>query len=155
MRKSLWIIPVLLMAIVVPHAKADSISDATTITDSTTFTFKCCNGYQLSVNDLEIVYGPKVKKAKVTPPPADTCTTTFEDNMSRTNCAVIRPGDLFTASVMPDTGTILSACWTEFRVCVASTTPTPEPATDGLMLLGIGLVFVMRKRIGQGLPQTS
>jgi hypothetical protein len=32
MRKSLWIIPVLLAAIVVPYAKADSISDTTTIT---------------------------------------------------------------------------------------------------------------------------
>ena len=32
---------------------------------------------------------------------------------------------------------------------------TPEPGTFGLMLLGVGLVFVMRKRIGQRLPQAS
>jgi hypothetical protein len=31
----------------------------------------------------------------------------------------------------------------------------PEPSSVALMLLGIGLVFVMRKRIGQRLPQAS
>jgi PEP-CTERM motif len=31
----------------------------------------------------------------------------------------------------------------------------PEPSTVGLLLAGIGLLFVMRKRIGQGLPQPS
>jgi hypothetical protein len=31
----------------------------------------------------------------------------------------------------------------------------PEPSSYALMLLGVGLVFVMRKRIGQGLPQAS
>jgi hypothetical protein len=32
---------------------------------------------------------------------------------------------------------------------------TPEPSSVALMLLGVGLVFVMRKRIGQRLPQAS
>ncbi len=31
--------------------------------------------------------------------------------------------------------------------------PVPEPSTVGLMLLGIGLVFLMRNRVGQGLRQ--
>jgi hypothetical protein len=30
--------------------------------------------------------------------------------------------------------------------------PTPEPGTSSLMLIGIGLLLVMRKRIAQGLP---
>jgi hypothetical protein len=34
-------------------------------------------------------------------------------------------------------------------------TPAPEPSSVALMLLGVGLVFVMRKRIGQRLPQAS
>ena len=34
-------------------------------------------------------------------------------------------------------------------------TVAPEPSSFALMLLGVGLVFVMRKRIGQGLPQAS
>jgi hypothetical protein len=32
---------------------------------------------------------------------------------------------------------------------------TPEPSSVALMLIGLGLVFVMRKRIGQGLPRAS
>ena len=31
----------------------------------------------------------------------------------------------------------------------------PEPSSYALMLLGVGLVMVMRKRIGQGLPQAG
>ncbi len=31
----------------------------------------------------------------------------------------------------------------------------PEPSSVALMLLGVGLLFVMRKRIGQRLPQAS
>jgi hypothetical protein len=38
---------------------------------------------------------------------------------------------------------------------VTSTVATPEPSSVALMLLGVGLVFVMRKRIGQRLPQAS
>jgi len=34
----------------------------------------------------------------------------------------------------------------------ASAVATPEPSSVALMLLGIGLVFVMRKRIGRRLP---
>lgn len=37
----------------------------------------------------------------------------------------------------------------------ASTVVTPEPSSYVLMLLGVGLMFVMRKRIGLGLPQAS
>lgn len=33
--------------------------------------------------------------------------------------------------------------------------PTPEPGTSALMLLGTGLVLVMRKLIARGLPQAS
>ena len=34
-------------------------------------------------------------------------------------------------------------------------TPAPEPSSAALMLLGVGLAFAMRKRIGQRLPQAS
>jgi hypothetical protein len=37
---------------------------------------------------------------------------------------------------------------------VAATT-APEPSSLALMLLGLGLVFVMRKRIGRELLRTS
>jgi hypothetical protein len=38
---------------------------------------------------------------------------------------------------------------------IPAVTPTPEPSSVALMLLGVGLVFVLRKRIGQHLPQAS
>jgi hypothetical protein len=38
---------------------------------------------------------------------------------------------------------------------VSAAVAAPEPSSLALMLAGIGLVFVMRKRIGQGLPQAS
>jgi hypothetical protein len=38
---------------------------------------------------------------------------------------------------------------TETTTVVGS--PTPEPATGVVMLLGVGMVFVMRKRMGRGL----
>jgi len=31
----------------------------------------------------------------------------------------------------------------------------PEPGTVALMLVGVGLVFVIRKRIARGLPQAA
>jgi PEP-CTERM motif-containing protein len=52
-----------------------------------------------------------------------------------------------------------SATWSgdahlEYTFTPASAT-VPEPSSIALMLLGVGLLFVMRKRIGQGLPQAS
>jgi len=37
----------------------------------------------------------------------------------------------------------------------ASAVATPEPSSVAFMLPGIGLVFVMRKRIGRRLPKAS
>ena len=42
MRESLWIIPVLFAAIVVPYANADSITDPTVITNSSAVTEQKC-----------------------------------------------------------------------------------------------------------------
>jgi hypothetical protein len=36
-----------------------------------------------------------------------------------------------------------------------ATVAAPEPSSYALVLLGVGLVFVMRKRVGQSLPQAS
>jgi hypothetical protein len=38
---------------------------------------------------------------------------------------------------------------------VIATVATPEPGTVGLVLIGIGLMLVMRKRIAQSLPQAT
>lgn len=52
----------------------------------------------------------------------------------------------------------ITAPFGNFALASGSLTPqvtTSEPSSVALMLLGVGLVFVMRKRMGQGLPQAS
>jgi hypothetical protein len=38
---------------------------------------------------------------------------------------------------------------------VVLTAQTPEPAAGVLMLLGVGMAFLLRKRMAQGLPQAT
>jgi hypothetical protein len=45
--------------------------------------------------------------------------------------------------------------FTDITGTIAPAVAAPEPSSVALMLLGVGLVFVMRKRIGQRLPQAS
>jgi len=42
-----------------------------------------------------------------------------------------------------------------YVVTATTVAPTPEPSSVALMLAGIGLLLLMRKRIGRGLPQPS
>ena len=51
----------------------------------------------------------------------------------------------------PSTVTSTAGFGTYQLTAVAS----PEPSSVALVLLGVGLLFVMRKRIGQRLPQAS
>jgi len=153
MRKSLWIIPLLFAAIVVPYANADSITDPTVITK-----FECCNGAKVPIHDLEITFNAPITTfihnlgLKCTSKGQGTGTVTV------TCTDAISVGDIVVTGET-STGKFAFAFWTDANganVATATPTPaTPEPATDGLMLLGIGLVFVMRKRIGQGLSRTS
>jgi len=153
MRKSLWIIPVLLVAIVAPYANADSITDPTV-----RINFECCNGAKVPIHDLEITFNAPITGffdnlgLKCTTKGVGTGTVTV------TCTDAISVGDIVHTGVT-STGKFAFAFWTDANganVATATPTPaTPEPATDGLMLLGIGLVFVMRKRIGQGLSRTS
>jgi len=153
MRKSLWIIPLLFAAIVVPYANADSITDPSVITK-----FECCNGAKVPIHDLEITFNAPITAfihnlgLKCTTKGVGTGTVTV------TCTEAISVGDIVVTSETSD-GKFAFAFWTDANgATVATATPTsatPEPATDGLMLLGIGLVFVMRKRIGQGLSRTS
>ena len=127
MRKSLWIIPVLFTAIVVPYANADSISDPATITDSglTPATmlsplanvitkFECCNGARVAIHDLEITFNAPItgfihnlgndckSKGVGTGTVAVTCTN------------AIPVGDIV-VTTETSTGKFALACWTDAK----------------------------------------
>jgi hypothetical protein len=66
------------------------------------------------------------------------------------------PEDFFSPSDYTTPGTYNGQCVANCPAAVIDTltvTPaqTPEPSTYGIMLLGVGLLFVMRKHIGEGL----
>ena len=137
MRKSLWIIPVLLVAIVAPYANADSITDP-----SVTTKFECCNGAKVPIHDLEITFNAPITgfidnlgldcttKGVGTGTVAVTCTN------------AIPVGDIVITSETSD-GKFAFAFWTGANGAkVATATPTPEPATVGLMLLGFGTLML-------------
>jgi PEP-CTERM motif-containing protein len=152
MRKSLWIIPVLFAAIAVPYANADSISDATTITTQADpkILFVCCNGEPTSpqITDLDVSFAANVTPILiVVTGPATGCTPAISSSAPQVieTCKTIEPGAKI---AMTTAAKFVSACWTVGGICESAATPTPEPATGGLMLVGVGLVFVMRKRIG-------
>ena len=150
MRKSLWIIPLLFAAIVAPYANADSISDTTTITTQADpkILFVCCNGEPTSpqITDLDVSFAANVMPILiVVTGPATGCTPAISSSAPQVieTCKTIEPGAMI---AMTTAAKFVSACWTVGGICESAATPTPEPATGGLMLLGIGLLFVMRKR---------
>jgi len=161
MRKSLWIIlAIMLVAIVAPNAHADSF----------TATFTCsgtCVGGLPTAPDVSF--------------PAPVVDVTWNDN---TFPLTLPSSDLPTDSYVWDAHAFLGfngELDMEFGIMDITTgmntalsimasgffadleggplafaaVATPEPSSYALMLLGVGLVFVMRKRIGQGLPQAS
>ena len=154
MRKSLWIIPiVLVLAIGAPIAHADSFEPF--------FTTMGCVGVCALPTASDVVF----------PAP-----TTMDVTFDGVSAAVSIPyGDgstdnyVWFASVVgsslnfllidtvgpgfPDGCQGYTGCGTLGFAPVS--TSMPEPSSVALMLLGVGLVLVMRKRIGQRLPQAS
>jgi hypothetical protein len=157
MRKSLWImLAVLLVAVGAPNAHADSFSVTFTsfgppptamdvtfpsptldITwQGTAFTFAFPSSFlpgdQYFWTSTAAFTGAGI-----------TVFMTIDDNTQsaeiNSNIVLVPPGFAIDAGSLTFT----------------PTTAAPEPSSVGLMLLGLGLVFVMRKRIGQGLPQAS
>jgi len=159
MRKSLWIVPVLFAAIVVPNAKADPIT--------VNYDFECCDKVPATakVTDLSVVFNAPVgADAGVDFGEASGCDKVISTglfNAIEVICTTITPGDHIVLTGVRAAASILSAKWSVtdgkllFFKATPVTTPTPEPATGGLMLLGIGVLLVTRKRIGQGRPQAT
>ena len=166
LRKSLWVIlAVLVVAIGAPAAHADSTTDGTlnfTLTSGTTIptgSFVFDNGtdtltsYTLDWNGAEIDATSTFASVPLaTLEGSGTWSAFMLDHIA--SFTITLPGDAPTILAGTTPGPIVSAAGT-FSVTAATTVPTPEPSSIALMLLGVGLVFVMRKCIGQRLPQVS
>jgi hypothetical protein len=143
MRKSLWIIPLLFAAIVVPYANADSITDPTVITK-----FECCNGAKVPIHDLEITFTAPITRFGSNLPE---CTETGKGTGTVTvTCKNGIPVGKIVSTLEVSDGNFALASWTDAKgarvvnATPTSITPTPEPATGGLILLGFGMLMLMR-----------
>jgi hypothetical protein len=168
MRKTLWImLAVLLVAISAPKAHADSTTDYTlsfTLTDGSlnaasvgTVIFDNTTG---EFNTLNVVWNG-VKYSFIGIDSSGISTTGSwsacaalqnpPDCDFHNNVAVFDLGGMVLAN--PPGGTTVNA--TADGSYVLTPVGAPEPSSVALMLLGVGLVLVMRKRIGQSLPLAS
>jgi hypothetical protein len=176
MRKSLWIVPVLLLsaAIGVPNAHADSFRP--------TFITLSCLGACLPQPTAPDVSFPSPTTITVTwngfifllPLPAPTSPTdSFGWSMEWHNIdpsclsscageaiASLRDGIApFSESVtllnVSSPGPLSSEVLDSGQLFFAPVVATPEPSSFALMFAGIWVLLVMRKRISQGLPQAS
>jgi hypothetical protein len=166
MRKSLWIILALspFAVIVVPNANADSITDATTVTDQGlnpgttlptldphTVTFTCCNGPR-TATDLDMTFNAVTNSVELTmAPAADHCLPlTGSLPTPVQTCAKILAGQMLEFTIGPADAKLLSYCWSGVRgACISPTIEVPDTSRIDLIVgIGIGLV-VMRMRIAQ------
>jgi hypothetical protein len=166
MRKSLWImLAVLLVAIAAPNAYADSETPTFTCTGTclstptapaVTFpsptldiTWNTLTGLDVALSSLDA--------------PSDSYTWTitaqsfgFEGynvtvDINDTSSGTTSFSNLFPVLSCPGCGLLVI----DGGDLSFASTAAPEPSTIALMLLGVGLVFVMRRRMRQRLPQAS
>ena len=161
MRKSLWItLAVLLVAIGAPLAHADSFTY--TYTDTlhgfswTTAAISAVTmetflpGADLTASSSSGVFPGCVNSGVVLDAGGGSISTFFSDC---TIPEISNPANGFALTDYSTPGTYESPFGNILVVTAA--VAAPEPSSVALMLLGVGLVFVMRKRIGQRLPQAS
>jgi hypothetical protein len=169
MRKTLWIIPTLLVIIGAPHARADSIdppcfttkpgepfvlgTPGKKLTDSATLGQLC--GYpgtlifKVSGDAIFVPKEIKVDVKGVGQPGGGPGTYSVEG-------PVPEVADTFTWSVTytPQGGKPSDPVF-EKQVVTKKARPTPEPGTLALMLLGVGVLLVTRKGLGKGRPEAT
>jgi hypothetical protein len=174
MRKSLWItLAVLLVAIGAPIAHADTVFTVTGSFDdgailSGTATINTTTGL-VTAFDLSTT-GAFVSGPYTTVDPGQgpfNGQYSVSSTLSNSSIDFLFPsgslvgyagGSLCSLPLNCPYVSFLTAPSGNFALASGSLTPqvtTPEPSSVALMLLGVGLVFVMRKRIGQRLPQAS
>ena len=163
MRKSLWItLAVLLVAIGAPLAHADSFTYTYTDTDDgiswTTAAISAVTmettvpSADLTASSNSGITAGCVTSSVVLDLQGSGGTATF---FSGCNFSAIGSGDGFALTDYSTPGTYVSPNFAHDTLVVTAAVAAPEPSSVALMLLGVGLVFVMRKRVGQGLPQAS
>jgi hypothetical protein len=170
MRKSSWIfLVVLFMAIGAPNAHADSFDFTVTgaTSGSGTLTTNPPSGGTFLVTGITGVFGdPSLGNSS----PITSLVAPGTGPFSNTNLIPLDASGLSFFTENNTEWTILFSdefIVNEIEMTITgpiedTLTPitftvvaTPEPSSVALMLAGIGLVFVMRKRIGQSLPQPS
>jgi PEP-CTERM motif-containing protein len=150
MRKSFWItLPVLLVAIGAPSAHADTYTPI--------FTTTGCSGTCALPTALDVTF-PTPTTIEITylglsdlvsiPSGLPGDTYAWNADIEKTIDFFITDGVTTTCDGV---GPGHVSCGTLTFAAVA----TPEPNSAGLLVAGIGLLLVMRRRIDQGLPQAS
>jgi hypothetical protein len=165
MRKSLWIIlTVLLIAIAAPNALADGATyaisftgtDAPTVVGSNLLFFdSTLNEFTTPSFEIDF-FGNDMTLDATLFGPTNPVTDTYVWGATE---FVFDFSDLTSDHLLYQGSAAETGCqFGDQFVCggdVVLTRQMPEPATYGLMFLGIGLVLVMRKRIARALPRAS
>jgi hypothetical protein len=165
MRKSLWIIlAVLLVAIAAPDAHADSFTY--TYTDTVGDDFSWTTAAISAVSMQTTLPAADLTATSTSGPTAGCVTSTVildsggfgSTDTFFSGCSThgIANADGFALADYSTPGTYFGVGLGTMVVTAAvAAVAAPEPSSVGLLLAGIGLLVVMRKRIGQGLPQAS
>lgn len=161
MRKTLWLIPVLLLfvAIGAPNAHADLFHPTFTCTGTCSVAPPTAPNVSFpsptSITETWFVIGVFTAPISLTLPATDSPADIYQ--WQNTNDILATPPFITLKITDLNNGVVTSVTET-FNVSFArftdsgnlTFTPVPEPGTVSLMLLGIGLVAAMRKRIAQG-----
>ena len=159
MRKAMWMILTLVLgAIAVPCAHADGVSFTCVPTESAPCTVAAPTAPNVTFptpTTLVITWDGQTFDITLPSGWLDTDTFTwFASNdlffISDTSLGLTPPAEAAINTNSPDvndeSGTL---------TFTQGTPAMPEPGTVALMLVGVGLVFVIRKRIARGLPQAA
>ncbi len=166
MRKSVWIIlTAVFVAIAAPNAHADTFTATFTCTQAGGCSFlpTALAVSFPSPTSITETWGPFVGTIPLPAPTSPLDSWSWANQVLSNGSARLCVRDLslgpepqiFCALVSGLDSVFASDIGALAFVAIPPPSSVPEPSSVALMLFGIGLVFVMRKRIGQGLPQAN
>ena len=162
MRKSLWIVlSVLVLSLVAPTTHADSFTPTFTCT-GTCVSIPTAPDVSFPPNTITETWNEFTITLSLDPSDKPTDDYTWNNDVIIEELFV---EDVVQFIIMDITNNTFAADMiilgpqashpADSGVLSFSPVAAPEPSSAGLMLLGVGLVFVLRKRIGQRLPSAS